>query len=174
MTPASPQATVYDDEHMGEHVSVISQFQNVATEHTKGGVGLCRPLSHIGLTPCGLPPLLAWRFPPRRLYDPRARCLQRRSFLYPLPTAFPRSPPPSPAHSSEQSPRPMKPLVLCSIATLTLTSPFAPVFKRKELCVCAWVNSDGWQPHPMGDAVLASPSIPTRLLLSEICRLEES
>ena len=30
-------ATVYDDEHFGDHVAVVCQFKNEATDHTKGG-----------------------------------------------------------------------------------------------------------------------------------------
>jgi len=30
-------ATVYDDEHFGEHVAVVAQFKNEATRHTAGG-----------------------------------------------------------------------------------------------------------------------------------------
>ena len=30
-------ATVYDDEHFGDHVAVVCQFKNEATAHTKGG-----------------------------------------------------------------------------------------------------------------------------------------
>ena len=34
-------ATVYDDEHFGEHVAVVAQFKNEKTEHTAGGELTC-------------------------------------------------------------------------------------------------------------------------------------
>ena len=36
-TLAGDFATVYDDEHFGDHVAVVCQFKNEATDHTKGG-----------------------------------------------------------------------------------------------------------------------------------------
>jgi hypothetical protein len=33
-------ATVYDDEHMGDHVGLVVNFQNAASEYTEGGVSV--------------------------------------------------------------------------------------------------------------------------------------
>lgn len=37
-TVGKDQATVYDDAHMGDHISVVLNFENKRTQHTRGGV----------------------------------------------------------------------------------------------------------------------------------------
>ena len=46
------QATIYDNEHFGSFVSVVEQFVNTETEHTKGGVRLARSNAHLVFPPC--------------------------------------------------------------------------------------------------------------------------
>lgn len=37
ITVGANQATVYDDEHMGDHIGVVTHFTNVPTDHSPGG-----------------------------------------------------------------------------------------------------------------------------------------
>lgn len=35
-----PQATIYDDTHMGKYIAVVMQFTNSSSQHSTGGVSL--------------------------------------------------------------------------------------------------------------------------------------